>query len=48
MPEGTGRDLEQKVRDKKISAVLAVGGSGDVAIKALVVDGQRIHQEPWF
>lgn len=48
VPEGTGRDLEQKVRDKKISAVLAVGSSGDVAIKALVVDGERIHQEPWF
>ena len=48
VPEGTGRDLEAKVRDKKISAVLAVGGSGDVAIKALVVDGQRVHQEPWF
>ncbi|WP_295558019.1 GDYXXLXY domain-containing protein [uncultured Hyphomicrobium sp.] len=48
VPEGTGRELEEKVRDKKISAVLAVGGSGDVAIKALVVDGQRVHQEPWF
>jgi uncharacterized membrane-anchored protein len=48
VPEGTGRELEEKVRDKKISAVLAVGGSGDVAIKALVVDGERIHQEPWF
>lgn len=48
VPEGTGRELEAKVRDKKISAVLAVGSSGDVAIKALVVDGQRIHQEPWL
>lgn len=48
VPEGTGRELEEKVRDKKISAVLAVGSSGDVAIKALVVDGQRIHQEPWL
>lgn len=48
VPEGTGRELEQKVRDKKISAVLAVGSSGDVAIKALTVDGQRVHQEPWF
>lgn len=48
VPEGTGRELEQKVRDKKISAVLAVGSSGDVAIKALMVEGQRIHQEPWL
>ncbi len=48
VPEGTGKELEEKVRDKKISAVLAVGTSGDVAIKALVVDGERVHQEPWF
>jgi uncharacterized membrane-anchored protein len=48
VPEGTGKELEQKVRDKKISAVLAVGSAGDVAIKALVVDGERIHEEPWF
>ncbi len=48
VPEGTGRALEQKVRDGKISAVLAVGASGEVAIKALVVDGRRVHQEPWF
>ncbi len=48
VPEGTGKELEEKVRDKKISAVLAVGYSGNVAIKALVVDGQRIHEEPWF
>ncbi len=44
--EGTGRALEQSVRDGKIDAVLAVGSSGDVAIKALEVDGHRIHQEP--
>lgn len=48
VPEGTGRELEKKVQEKKISAVLAVGSSGDVAIKALVVDGERVHQEPWF
>lgn len=48
VPEGTGKALEEKVREKKISAVLAVDSSGDVAIKALVVDGERVHQEPWF
>jgi uncharacterized membrane-anchored protein len=46
VPEGTGRPLEQQVRDKKISAVLAVGKSGDVAIKALIIDGQRLAEEP--
>lgn len=46
VPEGTGRTLEEQVREKRISAVLAVGSSGDVAIKALVVDGRRIAEEP--
>jgi len=48
VPEGTGLELEQQVRDKKISAVLAVGPSGDVAIKALVVDGKRLAEQPWL
>jgi uncharacterized membrane-anchored protein len=46
VPEGTGRELEQQVLDKKISAVLAVGKSGEVAIKALVVDGKRLVEQP--
>lgn len=45
VPEGTGRELEKKVLEKKISAVLAVGTSGEVAIKALVVDGERVVEE---
>lgn len=45
VPEGTGRALEKKVREKKISVVLAVGSSGDVAIKSLVVDGERVVEE---
>lgn len=46
VPEGTGLELEKQVLEKKISAVLAVGMSGEVAIKALVVDGQRLVEEP--
>jgi uncharacterized membrane-anchored protein len=46
VPEGTGLELEKKVRENKIDAVLAVGPSGEVAIKGLVVDGQRVHDEP--
>jgi len=46
VPEGTGRKLEQDVRDKKISAVLAVGASGDVAIKSLKIDGKLVVEEP--
>ncbi|MGQ0671732.1 MAG: GDYXXLXY domain-containing protein [Hyphomicrobium sp.] len=46
VPEGTGRELEVLVRDKKIRAVLAVGSDGTAAIKALEVDGRRIHEQP--
>lgn len=48
VPEGTGRELENQVREKKISVVLAVGRSGDVAIKALVIDGKRVAEQPWL
>jgi uncharacterized membrane-anchored protein len=48
VPEGQGFELQEKVRDKKIEAVLAVSASGEAAIKALVVDGKRIHEEPLY
>lgn len=48
VPEGTGLDLERKVREKKISAVLVVGTSGEVAIKALEIEGERVVEEPWL
>jgi uncharacterized membrane-anchored protein len=46
VPEGTGRDLEKMVADKKIAAVIAVGTDGKAAIKALMIDGQRVVEEP--
>jgi uncharacterized membrane-anchored protein len=46
VPENTGRELEQQVRDKKIEAVVAVGNDGETALKALVVEGKRIHEQP--
>lgn len=46
VPEGTGRDLEAQVREKRVVAVLAVGSDGKVAIKSLEADGQRIAEEP--
>jgi uncharacterized membrane-anchored protein len=46
IPEGTGKSLEEKVRDRKIAAVIAVGGGGEAAIKALMVDGERVAAEP--
>jgi uncharacterized membrane-anchored protein len=46
VPEGTGRDLEKIVGERKMSAVIAVDGSGNAGIKGLVVDGKRIYDEP--
>jgi hypothetical protein len=46
VPEGQGLELEKQVREKRIVAVLAVGGDGKVALKGLEADGVRIAEEP--
>jgi uncharacterized membrane-anchored protein len=46
VPEGTGRELEKLVRDNKLSALIAVDEDGNAGIKGLLVDGQRIYEEP--
>jgi uncharacterized membrane-anchored protein len=46
VPEGTGRELETLVRDKKLSALIAVDADGNAGIKGLVVDGKRVYVEP--
>ncbi len=46
VPEGKGLELEKAVRDKKITARIAVDGKGRAAIKGLLVDGKPLHDEP--
>jgi uncharacterized membrane-anchored protein len=46
VPEGTGRELEKMVGEKKISALIAVGDGGDAAIKGLISEGKRVYEEP--
>jgi len=46
VPEGTGREIEQMVGDRKISALIAIGSGGQAAIKGLMSDGQRVYDEP--
>lgn len=46
VPEGKGRDLEKLVRDRTLSVIVAVGRGGEAAIKGLVVDGEKIYDEP--
>lgn len=46
VPEGSGRELEKLVGDKKISARIAVDGSGNAAIKGLISEGKPVYDEP--
>jgi len=46
VPEGTGRELEGLVRQKKLSALIAVDSDGNAGIKGLIVDGKRVYEEP--
>ncbi|MCZ7594972.1 MAG: GDYXXLXY domain-containing protein [Hyphomicrobium sp.] len=46
VPEGTGRELEKMVGDKKISALIAVDDGGTAAIKGLMSEGKRVYEEP--
>jgi uncharacterized membrane-anchored protein len=45
IPEGTGSDIEAKIREHKIEAIVAVAPDGTAALKGLVVDGER-HEDP--
>lgn len=44
--EGTGKEIEEQVRDRKIAVLLAVDASGRAAIKALMADGEIRYREP--
>lgn len=48
VPEGTGKRLEDLVREKALSVIVAVDDQGRSAIKGLVIDGERIYDEPLF
>jgi uncharacterized membrane-anchored protein len=46
--EGQGPRLEALARNKKLSALIAVDGRGNAAIKGLLVDGVLQYEEPLF
>ena len=48
VPEGEGKVLEKKVREGDVYVVLAVADDGEAAVKALIVDGERIYEESLF
>jgi uncharacterized membrane-anchored protein len=46
VPQGEGPRLEALARDKKLAALIAVDGSGNAAIKGLLIDGRLQYEEP--
>lgn len=48
IPEGTGRELEDSRNAGRLSARIALGKGGQAAIKALLLDGEAVHEEPLF
>lgn len=48
VPEGTGKALETKVRERKLKAIVAVGRDGEAAIKGLEISGIRHLDPPLF
>lgn len=46
VPEDTGKELEKVVGERKMQAIVAVGGNGKTAIKGLVIDGVRKLDPP--
>jgi uncharacterized membrane-anchored protein len=48
VPEGQGRAVESRQRERKIEAVIAVLPSGDAQIRALKDDGNVLYEEPIY
>lgn len=46
--EGTGRKIEDEVREKAVKAILAIGSDGEAALKGLIVDNVRSDYPPIF
>lgn len=46
VPEGTGLELEKLVGQKKLDALIAIDDAGNAGIKGLIVEGQRVYEEP--
>lgn len=48
VPEGTGRALEDAVRERKAAVEVAVDADGESAIRAILVDGKPVFVERLF
>jgi len=48
VPEGTGKELEERRDQRLIQAIVRVSDTGKAAIRALMVGGTLRHQEPLY
>lgn len=48
VPEGTGTELEQYRDERALGVIVALNEEGDAAIKGLMIEGQKIYDEPLF
>lgn len=48
VPEGTGRALEDAVRDRKAAVEVAVDADGESAIRSILIDGKPVYVERLF
>ncbi len=46
VPEGTGTDLEKYRDERALGIIVALNDEGDAAIKGLMIDGEKIYDEP--
>jgi uncharacterized membrane-anchored protein len=48
VPEGQGRAIEERQRERKIDVVVAVSQDGEAQIRALRSDGKVLYEEPVY
>lgn len=48
LPEGEGREIEQDMRERSFSMLVAVGGDGRAQIKAFFDGEKRLYDEPLY
>jgi uncharacterized membrane-anchored protein len=48
VPEGTGTELEEYRDTRALGVIVALNEDGDAAIKGLMIEGEKIYDEPLF
>lgn len=48
VPEGEGRPIEDARNDKRVSVAIRVAASGRAQIRALMLDGRALYEEPLY